>query len=85
MRHLANTYHLSKEAYLRKTPKNGKSRADVPNDHAIIRDLRMVKTVGFHRLRILIDRKQNPEACPGETLREPACSREKVDHGRHVE
>ena len=26
MRHLANTYHLSKEAYLRKTPKNGKSR-----------------------------------------------------------
>ena len=27
MRHLADTYHLSKEAYLRKTPKNGKSRA----------------------------------------------------------
>ena len=27
MRHLANTSHLSKEAYLRKTPKNGKSRA----------------------------------------------------------
>ena len=26
MRHLANTSHLSKEAYLRKTPKNGKSR-----------------------------------------------------------
>ena len=29
MRHLANTSHLSKEAYLRKTPKNGKSRAKV--------------------------------------------------------
>ena len=29
MRHLADTYHLSKEAYLRKTPKNGKSRAEV--------------------------------------------------------
>ena len=29
MRHLANTYHLSKEAYLRKTPKNGKSRAHI--------------------------------------------------------
>ena len=28
MRHLADTYHLSKEAYLRKTPKNGKSRAE---------------------------------------------------------
>ena len=28
MRHLANTYHLSKEAYLRKTPKNGKSRVE---------------------------------------------------------
>ena len=28
MRHLANTYHLSKEADLRKTPKNGKSRAE---------------------------------------------------------
>ena len=28
MRHLANTSHLSKEAYLRKTPKNGKSRAE---------------------------------------------------------
>ena len=27
MRHLANTSHLSKEAYLRKTPKNGKSRS----------------------------------------------------------
>ena len=27
MRHLANTSHLNKEAYLRKTPKNGKSRA----------------------------------------------------------
>src|SRR5208283_3657723 len=39
--------------------------SDVPDDNAIIRDLRMVKTVGFHRLRILIDRKQNPEACPG--------------------
>ena len=26
MRHLADTCHLSKEAYLRKTPKNGKSR-----------------------------------------------------------
>jgi len=31
MRHLADTYHLSKEAYLRKTPKNGKSRAKVGN------------------------------------------------------
>ena len=31
MRHLANTYHLSKEAYLRKTPKNGKSRDKVLN------------------------------------------------------
>ena len=31
MRHLANTYHLSKEAYLRKTPKNGKSRDKGPN------------------------------------------------------
>ncbi len=29
MRHLADTYHLSKEAYLRKTPKNGKSRAQI--------------------------------------------------------
>ena len=29
MRHLADTYHLSKEAYLRKTPKNGKSRDQV--------------------------------------------------------
>ena len=28
MRHLADTCHLSKEAYLRKTPKNGKSRAE---------------------------------------------------------
>ena len=29
MWHLANTSHLSKDAYLRKTPKNGKSREKI--------------------------------------------------------
>ena len=31
----------------------------------------MVKTVGFHRIGTLVDREQNPEACPGETLQSP--------------
>jgi hypothetical protein len=29
MQHMANICHLSKEAHLRKTPKNGKSQAKV--------------------------------------------------------